>query len=177
VTSKFHYGLLKNCKKVLNKQIRVSDRSRVLILLPLPSATPSFLILHFSSLSPPFFFLMKPTTLFAWLISHQPTVLFSQNKPATSNQPALLFSQNKPASAISHQPTEQAVQFCIVSSWYYRCPDGPDTMGGTMHDTTKHGTNTTQHDGRSVSADTTRWWAVSGPRSRHAVSTRTRHEK
>jgi hypothetical protein len=26
-------------------------------------------------------------TLFAWLISHQPTVLFSQNKPATSNQP------------------------------------------------------------------------------------------
>jgi hypothetical protein len=38
----------------------------------------------------------------------------------------------------------------------YRCPDGPDTMGGTMHDTTKHGTNTTRHDGRSVSADTTR---------------------
>jgi hypothetical protein len=40
--------------------------------------------------------------LFAWLISHQPTVLFS----ATSNQPAVLFSQNKPAPAISHQPTE-----------------------------------------------------------------------
>jgi hypothetical protein len=48
-------------------------------------------------------------TLFAWLISHQPAVLFSQNKPATSNQPAVLFSQNKPAPAISHQPTEQAV--------------------------------------------------------------------
>jgi hypothetical protein len=47
--------------------------------------------------------------LFAWLISHQPTILFSQNKPATSNQPAVLFSQNKPAPAISHQPTEQAV--------------------------------------------------------------------
>jgi hypothetical protein len=47
--------------------------------------------------------------MFAWLISHQPTVLFSQNKPATSNQPAVLFSQNKPAPAISHQPTEQAV--------------------------------------------------------------------
>jgi hypothetical protein len=46
--------------------------------------------------------------LFAWLISHQPTVLFSQNKLATSNQPAVLFSQNKPAPAISHQPTEQA---------------------------------------------------------------------
>jgi hypothetical protein len=47
--------------------------------------------------------------LFAWLISHQPTVLFSQNKPATSNQPTVLFSQNKPAPAISHQPTEQAL--------------------------------------------------------------------
>jgi hypothetical protein len=48
------------------------------------------------------------SVLFAWLISHQPAVLFSQNKPATSNQPAVLFSQNKPAPAISHQPTEQA---------------------------------------------------------------------
>jgi hypothetical protein len=41
-------------------------------------------------------------SLFAWLISHQPTVLFSHNKSATSNQPAVLFSQNKPAPAISH---------------------------------------------------------------------------
>jgi hypothetical protein len=48
--------------------------------------------------------------LFAWLISHQPAVLFSHNKPAISNQPAVLFSQNKPAPAISHQPTEQAVR-------------------------------------------------------------------
>jgi hypothetical protein len=46
--------------------------------------------------------------LFARLISHQPAVLFSQNKLATSNQPTVLFSQNKPAPAISHQPTEQA---------------------------------------------------------------------
>jgi hypothetical protein len=46
--------------------------------------------------------------LFAWLISHQPAVLFSQNKTATSNQPAVLFSQKKPTPAISHQPTEQA---------------------------------------------------------------------
>jgi hypothetical protein len=46
--------------------------------------------------------------LFAWLISHQPTVLFSQNKSATNNQPAVLFSQNKPAPVISHQPNEQA---------------------------------------------------------------------
>jgi hypothetical protein len=46
--------------------------------------------------------------MFAWLISHQPAVLFSQNKPATSNQPTVLFSRNKPAPAISHQPNEQA---------------------------------------------------------------------
>jgi hypothetical protein len=39
--------------------------------------------------------------LFAWLISNQPTVLFSQNKPATSSQPTVLFSQNKPAPATS----------------------------------------------------------------------------
>jgi hypothetical protein len=51
----------------------------------------------------------SPAALFAWLISHQPTVLLSHNKPATSNQPAVLFSQNKPAPAISHQPTKQAV--------------------------------------------------------------------
>jgi hypothetical protein len=50
----------------------------------------------------------RTRTLFAWLISHQPTVLFSQNKPATSNQAAVLFSQNKPAPTISHQPNEQA---------------------------------------------------------------------
>jgi hypothetical protein len=42
------------------------------------------------------------------LISHQPTVLFSENKPATSNQLAVLFSQNKSVPAISHQPNEQA---------------------------------------------------------------------
>jgi hypothetical protein len=36
------------------------------------------------------------SALFVWLISHQPTVLFSQNKPAITTQPAVLFSQNKP---------------------------------------------------------------------------------
>jgi hypothetical protein len=50
-------------------------------------------------------------SLFARLISHQPAVLFAQNKPATSNQTAVLFSQNKPAPAISHQPTEQALDY------------------------------------------------------------------
>jgi hypothetical protein len=43
--------------------------------------------------------------LFAWLISHQPTVLFSQNKPAISNQPepasSILLSEQ---TSTSHQP-------------------------------------------------------------------------
>jgi hypothetical protein len=51
---------------------------------------------------------LEAAALFAWLISHQLAVLFSQNKPATSNQPTVLFSQNKPTPAISHQPTELA---------------------------------------------------------------------
>jgi hypothetical protein len=55
--------------------------------------------------------------LFVWLISHQPAVLFSQNKPATRNQPTVLFSQNKSAPAISHQPNEQAGR-----------PEGMDVM-------------------------------------------------
>jgi hypothetical protein len=38
----------------------------------------------------------RERSLFVWLISHQPAVFSSQNKPATSNQPAVLFSQNKP---------------------------------------------------------------------------------
>jgi hypothetical protein len=45
--------------------------------------------------------------LFVWLISHQPAVLFFQNKPAISNQPAVPFSQNKSPQVISHQPNEQ----------------------------------------------------------------------
>jgi hypothetical protein len=59
--------------------------------------------------------------LFVWLISHQPAVIFSQIKPATSNQPAVLFSQNKSASAISHQPNEQAVSwsFCEFGDRLY----------------------------------------------------------
>jgi hypothetical protein len=40
-------------------------------------------------------------SLFVWLISHQPAVLYSQNNPATSNQPPVLFSQNKSAPATS----------------------------------------------------------------------------
>jgi hypothetical protein len=48
------------------------------------------------------FFASMIIALFVWLISHQPALLFSQNKPATSNQPIVLFSQNKSAPTISH---------------------------------------------------------------------------
>jgi hypothetical protein len=62
-------------------------------------------------LSARFFFLhcwRRSNSLFARLISHQPAVLFSQNKPVTSNQPAssTLLSEE---TSTSHQPTEQAV--------------------------------------------------------------------
>jgi hypothetical protein len=53
-------------------------------------------------------FYLPIISVFVRLISHQPAVLFSLDKPATSNQPAVLFSQNKSAPAISHQPNEQA---------------------------------------------------------------------
>jgi hypothetical protein len=65
-----------------------------------------------------FYFLSAPVSvpvhgvriaLIVWLISHQPTVLFSHNKSATSNQPAVFFSHNKSTPAISHQPNEQTV--------------------------------------------------------------------
>jgi hypothetical protein len=39
--------------------------------------------------------------LFVWFISHQPTLFFSQNKPATNNQPTVLFAQTKSALATS----------------------------------------------------------------------------
>jgi hypothetical protein len=59
--------------------------------------------------------MFSTNTLFAWLISHQPAVLFSQNKPATSNQPAVLFSQDKPAPATS-QPNRLQVRV-PVATW------------------------------------------------------------
>jgi hypothetical protein len=49
-------------------------------------------------------------SLFGWLISHQPAVLFSHNKSATSNQPTVFFSHNKSAPAISHQPNEHVAR-------------------------------------------------------------------
>jgi hypothetical protein len=53
------------------------------------------------------------SALFVWLISHQPTILFYQNKPVTSNQPVVLFSQNKSAPAISYQPNEQTARWWV----------------------------------------------------------------
>jgi hypothetical protein len=50
--------------------------------------------------------------VFVWLISHQPTVLLFQNKPATSNQPTVLFSQNK---------SEPAKRTCGVLNGYILC--------------------------------------------------------
>jgi hypothetical protein len=41
-------------------------------------------------------------TLFAWLISHQPAVLSSQNKPATSQQYFYLRTNQHQPSATSH---------------------------------------------------------------------------
>jgi hypothetical protein len=71
--------------------------------------------------SSPAFMKTRPTSptnaLFVWLISYQPAVLFSQNKPATNNQPAVLFAQNKPAPAISHQPNEQAESRSKRAGW------------------------------------------------------------
>jgi hypothetical protein len=63
---------------------------------------------------------VTPTiTLFAWFISHQLSVLFSQNKPATSNQPTVLFSQNKPAPAISHQSNEHVACMLCRKDFFF----------------------------------------------------------
>jgi hypothetical protein len=52
-----------------------------------------------------FSYFVKIRWMPSWLISHQPTVLFSQNKPATSNQPepasSTLLSEQ---TSTSHQP-------------------------------------------------------------------------
>jgi hypothetical protein len=73
---------------------------------------------------------MAPTdSLFAWLISHQPAVLFSQNESATSNQPQLASST--PLRTNQHQPPANRTgcellcpkTLCGASSgWSYSCP-------------------------------------------------------
>jgi hypothetical protein len=47
-----------------------------------------------------------PLALFAWLISHQPAVLFSQNKPVSTT---LLSEQT----STSHQPTANRTGSCL----------------------------------------------------------------
>jgi hypothetical protein len=61
----------------------------------------------------------QTNTLFAWLISHQPAVLFSQNKPAINNQPAVLFSQNKPATSQTNRLQTAMQSFNGVSYPFY----------------------------------------------------------
>jgi hypothetical protein len=68
--------------------------------------------------------------LFVRLISHQPAVLFSQNKLVTSNQPTILFSQNKSAPAISHQPIEQAERFPLLCT---QIPDAQQNFGARQN--------------------------------------------
>jgi hypothetical protein len=51
----------------------------------------------------------ESTVLIAWLISHQPAILFSQNKPVTNNHPAVLLSRNKPTLATGYQPLHGGV--------------------------------------------------------------------
>jgi hypothetical protein len=58
---------------------------------------------------------LAPCSLGLSATSQQYFSLRTNQPPATSqNQPAVLFSQNKPAPAISHQPTEQAVDYRIT---------------------------------------------------------------
>jgi hypothetical protein len=45
--------------------------------------------------------------LFICLINHEPAVLFSKNKPATSNQPAVLFSEHQqPTTSQTNRPQD-----------------------------------------------------------------------
>jgi hypothetical protein len=37
--------------------------------------------------------------MFVWLISHQPAVFFSQNKPTTDHQPTILNQHHQPATS------------------------------------------------------------------------------
>jgi hypothetical protein len=56
-------------------------------------------------------------SVFAWLISHQPAVLSSQNKSATTNQPAVLFFQNEPVPTISHQLHDMDMDGLGMDRW------------------------------------------------------------
>jgi hypothetical protein len=75
-------------------------------------------------------------------------------------------------------PQVQKLLYAVVLvRCMYRWPNGPDTTGGTTHDTKKHDTTRTRTRLHSVSVDTTRWPCHVVFQNRHVVLTRTRHEK
>jgi hypothetical protein len=64
--------------------------------------------------------------LFVWLISHQPAVLFSQDKSATSNQSTVLFSQNKSAPVTSQTNMLQVLSsrnLLVTRMWDMEAPN------------------------------------------------------
>jgi hypothetical protein len=79
----------------------------------------------------------RSIALFAYLISHQPTVLFSQNKSTINNQPAILFSQNKPAPATS-QTNRPTHHICMQFHEVYEISQSP------LHNLDQEAQNITQ---------------------------------
>jgi hypothetical protein len=62
--------------------------------------------------------------LFVWLISHQPTVLFSQNKPVITNQPSPTSQQYFSLRTNQHQPSATGrtnrLLLCMISLTIYQ---------------------------------------------------------
>jgi hypothetical protein len=56
----------------------------------------------------------RERALSVWLISHQPAVLFPQNKSAISNQPTVLFLSEQ--TSTRHQPPAKR-RGCLKCSW------------------------------------------------------------
>jgi hypothetical protein len=59
--------------------------------------------------------LRNASTMFVWLISHQPTILFSHNKPATINQ-SVIFFHNKSAPATTMRLVSFSSPFSFVTT-------------------------------------------------------------
>jgi hypothetical protein len=75
--------------------------------------------------------------LFAWLISHQPTVLFSQNKPATISSTFLSeqisTSHQPPAKRTGRvRPTGEACELGSIKHWL-RLVSGPNVTFLFLH--------------------------------------------
>jgi hypothetical protein len=91
------------------------------------------------------------TPVSAWLISHQPAILFSPNKPVISNQPAVLFSQNKSVSAISQPNRLKARQ---GTGWWWTQQHAQRALDDPLYRVQEHGTQgTTAHRGRETAVD------------------------